>query len=331
MDSINNYLPWVEKYRPKYFENIISHQMIINSIKSMIDNGNMPHLLFYGPAGTGKTSTSNVICTYLFKDDKNAHVLELNASDDRNISTVRNEIQNFSTTDLIFSNGLKIVILDEADAMTTPAQMALRCIIETNSAHVRFCIICNNINSIIPAIQSRCSKFRFPPLGREIIYNYLHNIIKKESLSFDESGINSIVKISKGDLRKAINILQSTSLSLNKCKFINESNVHLTMGYPSEKNIKTFLNFFLNYDFKYSIQRITELKTNLGLSLADIITELTILILDYDFPYKIKCNILRSLGDLEYFLSKGTNESIHLASLVGIFQIARDDLANENY
>ena len=189
----------------------------------------------------------------------------------------------------------------------------------------------NNINSIIPAIQSRCSKFRFPPLEKEIISNYLYKIINSEKLSFDQSGIDSIVKICSGDLRKAINILQSTSLSLNGHKFINEYNVYSTISYPSEKNSKLILSYLLNHDFKYSLERITSLKLDLGISLSDLITELTLIIIDYDFPTKIKCDLLGSLGNLEYFLSKGTNESIHLAGLVGIFQIARDDLAENNY
>ena len=150
-------------------------------------------------------------------------------------------------------------------------------------------------------------------------------------MSFDQSGIDSIVKICSGDLRKAINILQSTSLSLNGHKFINEYNVYSTISYPSEKNSKLILSYLLNHDFKYSLERITSLKLDLGISLSDLITELTLIIIDYDFPTKIKCDLLGSLGNLEYFLSKGTNESIHLAGLVGIFQIARDDLAEENY
>ena len=160
----NLYLPWVEKYRPKDIDNIISHKHIIKTIKSMINNNNIPHLLLYGPAGTGKTSTALVISKYIFSDASNSNILELNASDDRNISTVRNEIKSFASSNAIFSNGIKVIILDEADAMTSQAQMALRRIIEIYSTNIRFIIICNNIDNILQAIQSRCSKFRFPPM-----------------------------------------------------------------------------------------------------------------------------------------------------------------------
>ena len=304
MKNPNNYLPWVEKYRPNNFNDIISHNEIINSIKSMIDKNNMPHLLLHGPAGTGKTSTINVICQYLFNEDKDSHILELNASDDRNISTVRNEIQNFASTDLIFSNGLKIVILDEADAMTTPAQMALRCIIETNTQHVRFCIICNTIDNIIPAIQSRCAKFRFPPLKKNLIHKYLFTIIEKENLSFDESGVDAIVKVCKGDLRKAINILQSTSLSLNNYNCINEKNVYSTIGYPSETDICTCINWLINFDYKYSLKRISEWKNDKSLALSDIITEVTNKIFELSLPDEITKNLLKNLGNLEFFYQK---------------------------
>ena len=323
MDEQKEHLPWVEKYRPKSFDNIISHSEIIKSVKSMIDKNNIPHLLLHGPAGTGKTSTINVICKYLFGDEKDSHVLELNASDDRNISTVRNEIQNFASTDLIFSNGIKIVILDEADAMTNPAQMALRCIIESNTAHVRFCIICNTIDNIIPAIQSRCAKFRFPPLKNDLIYKYLYNIIEFENLSFDKSGVDSIVKISKGDLRKAINILQSTSLSLTDTNYINEKNVYSTIGYPSENDIRNIFFVLINYKYKSALNKISEWKENNSLSLSDIITEITNILLEFRLPAIIQKNILKNIGDLEYFLSKGTNENLHLKTLVGIFQNAR--------
>ena len=320
MENYDNYLPWVEKYRPDNFDSIISHQKIINSIKSMIDKNNLPHLLLHGPAGTGKTSTINVICKYLFKDEKNNHTLELNASDDRNISTVRNEIQNFASTDLIFTDGIKIIILDEADAMTTPAQMALRCIIESNTQHVRFCIICNTIDNIIPAIQSRCAKFRFPPLKNNFVNDFLNKIVEKEKLSFDKSGINSIVKISKGDLRKAINILQSTSLSLDESNFINAKNVYSNIGYPSDKDVRSIFYQLTNFDYNHSLTYITNFKLKKGLSLHDIITEITYILLEHQLPDKILIDILKNIGDLEFFLSKGTNEDAHLSTLVSIFQ-----------
>ena len=158
----NLYLPWVEKYRPKDIDNIISHKHIIKTIKSMINNNNIPHLLLFQiSAGTGKTSTALVISKYIFSDASNSNILVLNASDDRNISTVRNEIKSFASSNAIFYTfGIKVIILDEADAMTSQAQMALRRIIEIYSTNIRFIIICNNIDNILQAIQSRCSKFR---------------------------------------------------------------------------------------------------------------------------------------------------------------------------
>ena len=158
-------LPWVEKYRPKRLEDLISHEDILKTIKRFMDENRLPHLLLYGPPGTGKTSTILACARQLYKGKEfNSMVLELNASDDRGIGVVRNQIMNFASTRTIFSKGFKLIILDEADAMTKDAQNALRRVMEKFTENVRFCLICNYLTKIIPAIQSRCTRFRFGPL-----------------------------------------------------------------------------------------------------------------------------------------------------------------------
>ena len=297
------HLPWVEKYRPKHINNIISHKHIINTIKSMIDKNDIPHLLLYGPAGTGKTSTALVISKYLFNDSVESNILELNASDDRNISTVRNEIKSFASSNAIFSDGIKIIILDEADAMTSQAQMALRRIIEIYSTNVRFIIICNNIDNILQAIQSRCSKFRFPPIDYNSFKTHILNITKSENINLESSATEAIFKISKGDLRKAINILQSVNL-INSNKEILEKNIYQIIGYPSIDDVNTMLFILLNNSYKYSINRLIDWKNKKGLSLSDIIYELTLVIIKYDLPQKIKSFLLKNLSDIEFFFIK---------------------------
>ena len=175
-------LPWVEKYRPKQLDDLISHQDIISTIHRFINENKLPHLLFYGPPGTGKTSTILACAKKLYGEKSSkSMVLELNASDERGIEVVREQIKNFASSKTMFSNGgYKLIILDEADAMTQFAQNALRRVIEKYTKNVRFCIICNYVVKIIPALQSRCTRFRFAPLQNDQIETRLDWIVDQE-------------------------------------------------------------------------------------------------------------------------------------------------------
>lgn len=209
-------IPWVEKYRPKKLDNIVQQDEVIKVLKATIETGEMPHLLFYGPPGTGKTSTIHAAAIQLFGPNRiEERIIELNASDDRGIGIVRNSIITFSkiaigTPDPNYpSPPFKIVILDEADAMTPEAQAALRRVMETTSVITRFCLICNYITQIIEPITSRCMKFRFKPVDSSAIIDKLNFIAKKEDVHIGQNEINKIAEISEGDVRRAITILQN--------------------------------------------------------------------------------------------------------------------------
>lgn len=174
-------LPWVEKYRPQALNDLISHQDILSTIQKFISEDRLPHLLLYGPPGTGKTSTILACAKQLYKDKEfGSMVLELNASDDRGIDIVRGPILSFASTRTIFKKGFKLVILDEADAMTQDAQNALRRVIEKFTENTRFCLICNYLSKIIPALQSRCTRFRFGPLTPELMVPRLEHVVEEE-------------------------------------------------------------------------------------------------------------------------------------------------------
>merc|ERR1712106_421120 len=176
-------LPWVEKYRPNALDDLISHEDIISTIRTFISQDKLPHLLFYGPPGTGKTSTILACAKEIYPPKLfNSMVLELNASDDRGIGIVRGQVLNFASTRTIFNKGYKLIILDEADAMTNDAQNALRRIIEKYTENTRFCIICNYLSKIIPALQSRCTRFRFGPLKQDQMVSRLEYVIAQESV-----------------------------------------------------------------------------------------------------------------------------------------------------
>ena len=169
-------LPWIEKYRPQKLSNIVHHPNIIYALKKLIKKGQLPHMLFYGASGTGKTSTIMATAKKLYNEDISFMVLELNASDDRGINIVREEIKEFAESRNMFKTGIKLIILDEADSMTYDAQFALRRVIEKYSYNTRFCLICNYMNKIIPAIRSRCMQFRFSPINNDSINQYLNRI-----------------------------------------------------------------------------------------------------------------------------------------------------------
>merc|ERR1712166_510401 len=203
-------LPWVEKYRPESLDDVVSQDNIVQTLTRLVENKMMPHLLFYGPPGTGKTSTILAIARQMYGKNLQTMVLTLNASDDRGISVVRNQIKEFASTRMVFSSGHKLIILDEADAMTNDAQMALRRVIEKYTQNTRFCLICNYVSKIIPALQSRCTRFRFSPLSEQQVRGRVEDILEKENATVTEDGLQAVMRLGKGDMRRILNVLQAT-------------------------------------------------------------------------------------------------------------------------
>ncbi|KAK0058786.1 replication factor C subunit 5 [Biomphalaria pfeifferi] len=320
-------LPWVEKYRPKQLDDLISHKDIISTISKFVSEERLPHLLFYGPPGTGKTSTILAVAKQIYSPKEfNSMVLELNASDDRGIGIVRGQILSFASTRTIFKKGFKLVILDEADAMTKDAQNALRRVIEKFTENTRFCIICNYLSKIIPALQSRCTRFRFGPLKQEQMVPRLDYVISQESVKVSQSGMKALVTLANGDMRRALNILQSTSMAFDE---VTEDNVYICVGHPLRKDIENIVNWVLNENFTTAYQNIMILKTQKGLALEDVLTEVHSYVHRIDLPLHVRMHLLEKMADIEYRLASGTSEKIQLSSLIAAFQIARDLLAQE--
>ncbi|XP_070573346.1 replication factor C subunit 5-like isoform X1 [Ptychodera flava] len=324
---VNRSLPWVEKYRPNKLDDLIAHKDILSTIDRFIKEDRLPHLLFYGPPGTGKTSTILAVAKQLYTPKEfNSMVLELNASDDRGIGIVRGPVLSFASTRTIFKSGFKIVILDEADAMTTDAQNALRRVIEKFTENTRFCLICNYLTKIIPALQSRCTRFRFGPLETEQMVPRLEYVIKEEQVDVTEDGMNALVTLATGDMRKALNILQSTSMAYD---VVSEDNVYTCVGHPLKSDIANIVGWMLNDNFSTAYNNIIELKTIKGLALHDILTEVHKYVHRLDIPMKVRSKILEKMADIEHRLAASTNEKIQLGSLISAFQIARDMVSQE--
>lgn len=305
---------------------LVSHEDIISTIKKFIDQNQLPHLLFYGPAGTGKTSTILACARKLYTPAQfPSMVLELNASDDRGIGIVRGPILNFASTRTIFSGGFKLIILDEADAMTNDAQNALRRIIEKYTENVRFCIICNYLSKIIPALQSRCTRFRFAPLSPKQILPRLDYVVEKENLKVTEDGKKALMDLSGGDMRKVLNVLQSTWMAF---KNVNEDNVYTCVGHPLKKDIDNILYWLLNDEnFSETYEKINQLKLNKGLALEDILTQIHLYVQRIELPPRIICQLIIKIANIEERLSQGCSEKIQVSAFIAAFRIARNQVS----
>lgn len=318
--------PWVEKYRPQSLSDVAAHRDIIDTIDRLTSENRLPHLLLYGPPGTGKTSTILAVARKLYGNQFHNMILELNASDDRGIDVVRQQIQDFASTQS-FSFGsklhVKLVLLDEADAMTKDAQFALRRVIEKYTKNTRFALICNNVNKIIPALQSRCTRFRFAPLDSSHVAERLKHVIAAEGLDVTESGLAALVRLSNGDMRKALNILQSTHMA---SPHVTEEAVYLCTGNPLPKDIEQISYWLLNETFATSYSRISEMKTRKGLALVDIIREVTMFVFRIKMPADVRVRLINDLADIEYRLSFGCNDKLQLGSLIASFTKARSTL-----
>jgi len=258
---------WVEKYRPMKLSSIINQKEIIGSLKSLLKNtAEMPHLMFSGSAGVGKTTTAICLAREILGDYWKNYTLELNASDERGINMVRDRVKKFARfSGLDTKIPFKLIILDEADEMTADAQNALRRIIEDTARYCRFILIANNISKIIEPLQSRCAVFKFTRIVEDDIISHLEEICKKEKIKFDKNGLETIHDYSEGDMRHAINILQATA-SLG---IVNEINVKAASGLTKTNDVGEILNLAVAGKLSEARNKMIELIKVYGMSESD--------------------------------------------------------------
>jgi len=306
-------LPWIEKYRPKTIDEIIGQDETKTRLKGFVESKSLPHLLFAGPPGTGKTSTVITLATEIFGEGNiSGNLLELNASDDRGIDIIRNEVKDFAKT-LPIDAPFKIISLDEADALTSAAQHALRRTMEKYVSSSRFVLLCNYPGKIIEPIQSRCAFFRFQRLGDDVIKEQLEYISKQENVDYTSKGLDMLVKVSNGDLRKAINVLQATAATGGK---IEETSVLETVGGVDPNEIEKLLNTARNQEFDRAKGKLQDLIFVRGVAGSDIIREINSNISKMDFSDESKLKIIDRLAEVDFRLTEGASPDIQIAALL---------------
>jgi len=318
-------VPWIEKYRPRTVDDVSYQDEITAILKKVINNtsGEFPNFLFYGPPGTGKTSTILAAARELFGPElmKN-RVLELNSSDERGINVIREKVKTFSqfTAAGQRSDGkpcppFKIVILDEADSMTNSAQAALRRTMEKESKTTRFCIICNYVSRIIEPITSRCSKFRFKPLSKEILFNRLDYISSQEKVDFDKDALYSLVSSSEGDLRKAITYMQcAAKLKPDQC--IKSSDVLEIAGILKEEVIEKILDTCSTCSFEKVEQCVQDIIYE-GYSCIQVVSQLHDHLIERgDIIDAKKAIIFDKIAEVDNNLIEGSDEYLQLLDIL---------------
>jgi replication factor C small subunit len=310
---------WVDKYRPKYFKDIIGQDDFVKRVKYFVETKTLPHLLFAGVPGTGKTTTALVIARELYGENgMKGNVLELNASDDRGINVIRNQIKEFAKLKSLTTVPFKIIILDEADSLTKEAQQALRRTMEKYSATCRFILACNEISKIIDPIQSRCVIFKFKPLQEKDIIKLIEKIEKNENIEVTEKAKKILIEYSNGDLRKLVNTLQAAS-AINKK--IDEKTLEKIIDFVNPKEVDELISEAIKGNFFKAQDYLIKLKTYRGMSSLEVLKEIYKRILKIDIDYKLKLKLIDKIASVEFRIVEGSDDELQLEALLATLSI----------
>ena len=304
---------WTEKYRPQTFEEMKGQQEIVEKVKAFVSTGSMPHLLFSGPAGVGKTTLSLVIAKQLFGESWKQNVLELNASDERGIDVVRVKVKDFARTKALGNVPFKLIYLDESDALTKEAQQALRRTMENYTKTCRFILSCNYSSKIIDPIQSRCAVFRFKPLAEEDIYEMIDKLAAEENLTVPEEVKKALYDVCEGDCRRLENVMQSCAVIK---KDFDAELVYSMASVAKPKEVKEVLWVAASGDFLASRKKLLSLMLDYGLSGLDVIKQIQKEIWNLELEDRKKVELIDKCGEVEFRMSEGSDEYVQLESFL---------------
>jgi replication factor C small subunit len=306
---------WTEKYRPQTLDDIKNQTDIVSKLKNFVKDQNLPHLLFVGPAGTGKTTSIIALAHDLYGSSYRNYILELNASDERGINVIREKVKNFARTAAIASDvSFKILIMDEADSLTSAAQHALRRTMEIYTRTCRFCLIGNYSENIIEPIQSRCSVFRYAPLSEGDAKEWIRTIATKESVNLLEEGLDAIHEASSGDLRKATNLLQAAAATQGG--EVDDIVIYGVLGRVSPGKVREMIGLGLKGNFLDAREVLRGLLIDEGLAAEDVIRMVYSEVMRLNIPERQKVSLSDAIGEVDYRLTQGARAEIQLSTLL---------------
>lgn len=310
---------WTERYRPGTFEEVVGQQEIVKRVRSLVQALNIPHLLFAGPAGTGKSTLALIIVKQLFGENWKQNYIELNASDERGIEVVRQKVKDFARTKALGNVPFKVIFLDEADALTREAQQALRRTMENYTNTCRFILSCNYSSKIIDPIQSRCVVFRFKLLEKKDIASVIKRIAEKEKLKLSDDVFDTLYESSEGDCRRAINLLQATaSIALD----INAEMINIISSSSKPTNVKIVLDYALAGDFPNAREKLLDVMLKDSVSGTDVIKAIQKEIWNLNIEPELKVRLTEKTGEVEFRMVEGSDEFVQLQALLASFVLA---------
>jgi replication factor C small subunit len=312
---------WIEKYRPQSLDDVKGRETIVERLESYISQNDLPHLMFAGPAGVGKTTCSVAIAKEIYGDEWRENFLELNASDERGIDVVRDRIKNFARSGF-GGYDYRIIFLDEADALTSDAQSALRRTMEQFSHNTRFILSCNYSSQIIDPIQSRCTMFRFSPLSDEAVAEQIRKIAANEGIEIEASGTEALVYAAAGDMRKAINGLQAASV---QGETVDEETVYAITSTARPEEIQEMVQLALDGDFTAARSTLETLITEEGIAGSDIIDQLHRSVWEYDLTDREAVRVMDRVGETDYRITAGANEQVQLEALLAALALEKEE------
>jgi len=314
-----SFIPWVEKYRPHKLKDVIGHETVVKRLEAYVKSKDMPHLLLAGPPGTGKTTAILAMARELYGDQLQECYLEANASDERGIDVIRGKIKDFARTLPLAEVPWKIIFLDEADALTSDAQHALRRTMERFSTTTRFALSCNYSSKIIEPIQSRCAVFRFAPLQEKEVRTIIEHVSHGEGLKLDKAAEDAVLYVCEGDARKAINVLQGAASVGER---ITAEDVYKVSSRARPAELEEMVRLAWQGKFTDARKKLDHLLLTYGMSGEDVITQMYKQISTLDVPDEAKVELVDKVGEYNFRLVEGANERLQLEALLAQILLA---------